>query len=591
MTIRRPWYIYSVLLYLCLNPLLLHADECTNNQCTYNITFDQAGYYLVKTSITAAGDAGMWGMTMSAQSADNQPVTLQAINTGSSTHIGHGLSSWTAFYLPTSQAISLTPYNYQDDQPVLVTLYQNTEQGRVVFDEPILIDSEQTYTTSNMDAGFYIAEVTSTNDSDIYTGLSIQAEQLSNIANGGWFAPESPDSFVSFYLPQPSTVQFNLAFDSQYTVQESIVGSSQPVISVDFIAASGERKSVWQTTLSDLTVIKKFGISRIIDIDKMPAFGQIDWFYRGASYLLESYSIDADNNVIGLTLGGAFSNHTKSFPMPVVLLTDLQKLFLVQAALTDIPDEVSQLEHLVQLDLSENHLNRFPQAILQLTKLQALNLKQAYANDVKRIDIPSEIKQLVNLEKLDMSNNHLYQLPVEFGQLENLVELTLSKNHLTTLPSTFSQLTQLQKLDLSNNSFNVLPQSIYALPSLAELNLPNNHIQTLSSKIAQLQNLSHLNLAANQLTRLPPEIGQLSNLTSLYLDNNQLQTLPPEIGQLQNLTSLSLENNQLTSLPREIGNLNDDLSLNVKGNDKLIEPPLDIVQQGMPAIRAYFANQ
>ncbi|MCV6636983.1 hypothetical protein [Candidatus Albibeggiatoa sp. nov. NOAA] len=44
--------------------------------------------------------------------------------------------------------------------------------------------------------------------------------------------------------------------------------------------------------------------------------------------------------------------------------------------------------------------------------------------------------------------------------------------------------------------------------------------------------------------------------------------MPPEIGLLQNLTELHLVEHNL-----------------------LVTPPLEIVEQGIPAIREYFANQ
>ena len=122
------------------------------------------------------------------------------------------------------------------------------------------------------------------------------------------------------------------------------------------------------------------------------------------------------------------------------------------------------------------------------------------------------------------------------------------------------------RLNLSDKGITALPPEISQLRNLQKLNLWNNEISTLSSELFQLTNLKVLYLSSNQLTALPTEIGQLKNLTELSLSSNQLAALPPEICQLTKLKTLLLNDNPLTS------------------------PPLEIAQQGIEAIRQYFAN-
>ncbi|MCV6636988.1 leucine-rich repeat domain-containing protein [Candidatus Albibeggiatoa sp. nov. NOAA] len=607
MTIQKPWYIYSVLLYLCISPLLLHADECSLNQCQYTVPFNQAGYYLVKVSLPESGGRGMWKLAVSVYSADNQPVALQSINTGAAALQTSNTSrvidistSWTTFRLSEPQTVSLTPYNYDDNQQaVLAALYRHTETEKMAIYEPTLVNPEQTLVTPLLEAGLYTAEIANPNkelshyyykESKLHTGLSVQAHQLSSISNGGWIDPDSPEGFISFSLLQPSTVQFDLSFSDTFINDDRRQGSTQPLIHVDFINAVGERQTVWQTSLSDLEIARQLKASTRVDIDNIATRNYTTWV---GSEVGQKYDIDDKNNVIALSLGNHFNVGTakeQSFPPLVPLLTHLSTLILNQANITDIPTEIGQLKDLTTLDLSSNYLSQFPIAILQLTQLQTLDLRSAYVN-VERVDIPSEINQLVNLQHLNLVHNYLYELPEGISQLPQLTELIAYNNHLTTLPASFGQLTQLQILDLSYNDFTSMPDSLYALPSLSELHLSNNQISALSPNVAQLQNLTYLNARQNQLTSLPAEIGQLSNLTKLVLDRNQLQTLPAEIGLLQNLTYLNLSNNQLTALPPEMGNLRDDLRLYIGGNTQLISPPLDIAQQGIPAIRKYFANQ
>jgi len=119
--------------------------------------------------------------------------------------------------------------------------------------------------------------------------------------------------------------------------------------------------------------------------------------------------------------------------------------------------------------------------------------------------------------------------------------------------------------------------------------LMEKQLASLPPEICKLTNLTELILSFNQLTSLPPEICQLTNLTALDLSGNQLTTLPPELFQLTNLTGLYLIGNQLTSLPPEICKLTklEDILLD---DNPLTYPPIEIAEQGIDAIRQYFAS-
>lgn len=61
----------------------------------------------------------------------------------------------------------------------------------------------------------------------------------------------------------------------------------------------------------------------------------------------------------------------------------------------------------------------------------------------------SDLKHIV---ELDLSQNLLSTLPDAFGFLINLQKLDLLKNKLTTLPLTFAQLKKLKWLDVKDNN-------------------------------------------------------------------------------------------------------------------------------------------
>ena len=145
-------------------------------------------------------------------------------------------------------------------------------------------------------------------------------------------------------------------------------------------------------------------------------------------------------------------------------------------------------------------------------------------------------------------------------------------------------------LDLSDLGLTRVPPELCELTTLTWLRLANNQLIKLPPELGQLSALKHLYLENNQLTTLPPEIGQLTKLSELRLANNQLTTLPPELGQLTALTELYLHNNQLTTLPPELGQLTA-LRQYSFSNNPLQDPPLTVADQGIEAIRRYFADK
>ena len=238
--------------------------------------------------------------------------------------------------------------------------------------------------------------------------------------------------------------------------------------------------------------------------------------------------------------------------------------------LTTIPEEIFEFENLISLNLAGNKISSVPRKIISLN----------------------------NLKKLDLSNNQISNLPENFGNLAKLSNLNLARNNLSVLPESFSKLTNLEILNLANNQLSYLPETLGNLTKLKTLNVSNsplfgssptkyNSLDSLPDSLGDLNNLETLNLANTKLSLLPEKIGNLINLKKLILDNNFLSSLPESIVKLTNLTRLYLKNNQLSLLPEKIGGLNSYTKVYLD-NNPLIEPPIEIANQGIEAIRNYF---
>lgn len=76
------------------------------------------------------------------------------------------------------------------------------------------------------------------------------------------------------------------------------------------------------------------------------------------------------------------------------------------------------------------------------------------------------------------------------------------------------------------------------------------------------------------------------NLTFLILDN-QLTAIPPTVGHLEHLVQFKLGYNLLEILPLQILDLHRLELLDLSGNEDIRQPPPDVCEEGLQAIKLY----
>jgi len=154
-------------------------------------------------------------------------------------------------------------------------------------------------------------------------------------------------------------------------------------------------------------------------------------------------------------------------------------------------------------------------------------------------------------------------------KLVNLEELYLSANLLKNIPQSFNEVSHCLKiLDLRSN----------------RLTSP------LSSVLFSLSQLEVLDLSCNNLTFLPPDIARLWKLRRLYLFNNDIRHLPLEIGALKHLQELLLQGNLLRRLPLTLSKLTNTLTNLKVGDNPLVEPPKNVIEEGIASIMTYLSE-
>ncbi|ELR15581.1 leucine rich repeat domain containing protein [Acanthamoeba castellanii str. Neff] len=186
------------------------------------------------------------------------------------------------------------------------------------------------------------------------------------------------------------------------------------------------------------------------------------------------------------------------------------------------PEEFSDLEDIAtSVDLSFNLLADIPLPLLLLSNLQRLKMQ---SNVLEKFSLLRGA--FASLQELDLSGNNLTSLPIEIGYLANLRVFDASNNRLEALPAEIGALTKLEEFRLSGNLLCELPKTIGNCSRLEILDLVGCKLKQLPDQITYLSKLVELDVSANLLESLPAAIGLLPRLNELKATNNSLTDLP-----------------------------------------------------------------
>ncbi|XP_077864431.1 p53-induced death domain-containing protein 1-like [Saccoglossus kowalevskii] len=241
-----------------------------------------------------------------------------------------------------------------------------------------------------------------------------------------------------------------------------------------------------------------------------------------------------------------------------------------------------------ELNLSRKNLYQLQPYLTKKRGIKRLNLIVNMLTS-----LPPELINMHDLEEIACSNNQFENIPVVVCKLVNLILLDFAGNRLKDLPSSIVKLTKLTKVFLGWNNFSDFPAGLCKPrdSALTELHLSNNNISSIPEKLSNLRQLKIFDISHNNIKFIPTSIGYLINLTSLDVSYNDITNLPDDICELQRLKTLKASTNHITALPHHFGaSLHQLTLLNVEGNP-LEDPPIDICQQGITAIKIYQDGQ
>ncbi|KAM6443841.1 DISP complex protein LRCH3 isoform 2-T2 [Liasis olivaceus] len=169
-------------------------------------------------------------------------------------------------------------------------------------------------------------------------------------------------------------------------------------------------------------------------------------------------------------------NRLSELPLEACHFVSLESLNLYQNCIRYIPEAIVNLQSLAFLNISRNQLSTLP------VHLCSLPLKVLIASNNKLVSLPEEIGQLRHLMELDVSCNEIQTVPPQIGNLSSLRDLNIRRNHLVHLPEELAEL-PLIRLDFSCNKITTIPVCYRNLRHLQTITLDNNPLQSPPAQI------------------------------------------------------------------------------------------------------------
>jgi internalin A len=259
-------------------------------------------------------------------------------------------------------------------------------------------------------------------------------------------------------------------------------------------------------------------------------------------------------------------NSIQVVPARILRLANLKRLDLVRNPVKEVPDLPGLILDwpsylLCSANISPGHISgmfvdtdqvlpetdRLVSEIIGLPGLQHLSIGVRAVELRRNIPVsrPSEeverlismVGKLSHLESLAFFGVLLKEVPIDIGRLKRLQSLSMEFTRLRRVPDGLAGLRALADLDLSNNRLKYLPDFLSRLPRLETLNLDGNNFTEIPAVVFRIKALKYLSLRgpwwADQglLRQIPADILSLPSLQTLEVDDQPIEEPPPEVVQ------------------------------------------------------------
>jgi Leucine-rich repeat (LRR) protein len=202
-----------------------------------------------------------------------------------------------------------------------------------------------------------------------------------------------------------------------------------------------------------------------------------------------------------LRILNATSNQLTEIPQVLFSLHHLQVLTLSQNQIQSIPEDMPRLlPNLVTFRIAANLISSLPSRLDYWHKMRHLQLGSVYGGN-RLVQIPDSLTEMPRLEELDISYNRLVRLPHDLHLLQRLKILNVSSNQMDFIPKSIAQCYRLKSLNLSKNHLTSLPADLVNLRRLELLDISENLLCIMPAEILERMQSATLLITGNPLTR------------------------------------------------------------------------------------------
>uniref|UniRef100_A0ACB8F3X8 Leucine-rich repeat-containing protein 40 n=1 Tax=Sphaerodactylus townsendi TaxID=933632 RepID=A0ACB8F3X8_9SAUR len=317
--------------------------------------------------------------------------------------------------------------------------------------------------------------------------------------------------------------------------------------------------------------------------------------------------LDISNNHIKLAF---LDNKLKSLPDEITLLQGLERLDLSNNDISRLPYKLGNLPQLKFLALEGNPLRTIRKDVLQKGTQEILKYLRSKIQDddeissngelsVTAMTLPSQSKinlhAITALKVLDYSEKQAAVIPDDvFSAVGSnpVTTVNFSKNHLTEIPERIVELKEsVCDISFGFNKLSSVSLELCMLQRLTHLDFRNNILTSLPDEMETLARLQIINLAFNRFKVLPDVLYRIPTLETILLANNQVGSLDPlQIKKMDRLVTLDLQNNDLLQVPPELGTCINLRALLLEGNP-FRTPRAAILAKGTAAVLEYLRSR
>ncbi|XP_028648423.1 leucine-rich repeat-containing protein 10B [Erpetoichthys calabaricus] len=208
----------------------------------------------------------------------------------------------------------------------------------------------------------------------------------------------------------------------------------------------------------------------------------------------------------------------------------------------DVEEQLNSGDNM--LDLSFKKLKFLPTSLCRFSHLEKL-----YISNNRLRELPPEFHELENLRILALDFNKLEDVPSVVCHMGHITRLYLGSNRLMSLPAEFRNLQNLRCLWMENNYFQMFPKQLFDLPNLKSLQMGDNRLKTLPEDLTRMSSLRGLWLYGNRFEEFPRILMKMEYLEIIDVDRNKISQFP-NLSHLHQLKLFSYDHNPAKVTPK-----------------------------------------